>query len=157
MSVITLVGAAFSNKSDVIKEVSATSGYRTVDVNEIMALAGKSSGMSEAKIMAAFSAKTSVFNRFTHEKERSVAHLRLALAELLRADGTWSFSGPLALKGRFKRLLPAANKMDLCPTLMQRGAIDAASLPYSYAHESYKIHELVDTGTMNRSGDPLTR
>jgi TRAP-type mannitol/chloroaromatic compound transport system substrate-binding protein len=34
-------------------------------------------------------------------------------------------------------------------TLMQRGAIDAASLPYSYAHESYKIHELADWFTAN--------
>jgi len=86
MSVITIVGAAFSHKSAVIQEVSATSGYRTVDVNEIMAAASKTSGMSEAKIMAAFSAKTSVFNRFTHEKERSIAHLRLALANILKDD-----------------------------------------------------------------------
>ncbi|MEJ6002536.1 transposase [Paucibacter soli] len=50
------------------------------------------------------------------------AGLRTVQVKLLRADGTWSFSAPLALKGRFKRLLPAANKMDLCPTLMQRGA-----------------------------------
>lgn len=34
-------------------------------------------------------------------------------------------------------------------TLMQRGAIDAASLPYSYAHESYKIHEVADWFTGN--------
>lgn len=48
--------------------------------------------------------------------------LRTVQVKLLCADGTWSFSEPLALKGRFKRLLPATNKMDLCPTLVQRGA-----------------------------------
>ena len=86
MSVITIVGAAFSNKSAVIKELSKNSGYRTVDLKEILANAVKTSGMSETKIMGAFSAKTSVFNRFTHEKERSVAHLRLALAGILSED-----------------------------------------------------------------------
>lgn len=34
-------------------------------------------------------------------------------------------------------------------TLMQRGAVDAVSLPYSYAHASYKIHELADWFTTN--------
>jgi CheY-like chemotaxis protein len=43
--------------------------------------------MSESKIRGAFSAKTSLFNRFTHEKERAVAHLRMAIAEVLKEDG----------------------------------------------------------------------
>ncbi len=34
-------------------------------------------------------------------------------------------------------------------TLMQRGAVDAVSLPYSYAHASYKIDELADWFTTN--------
>ena len=37
MSVITIVGAAFSNKSAVIKEISATSGYKMVDLKKIVA------------------------------------------------------------------------------------------------------------------------
>lgn len=86
MSVITIVGAAFSNKAAVIQEISAKSDYKLVDIKDIIAQAGQTSGMTEAKIMGAFSAKTSVFNRFTHEKERSVAHLRLALATILTAD-----------------------------------------------------------------------
>jgi hypothetical protein len=48
--------------------------------------------------------------------------LRTVQVKLLRADGTWSFTPPLALKGKFKRLLPLTNKMDMCQTLMQRGA-----------------------------------
>lgn len=48
--------------------------------------------------------------------------LRTVQVKLLRADGTWSFTEPLTLKGKFKRLLPLTNKLDLCPTLMQRGA-----------------------------------
>ena len=51
-----------------------------------MAEASRSSGLPAGKIERAFSAKTSIFNRFTHERERSIAHLRLALAERLSAD-----------------------------------------------------------------------
>lgn len=86
MSVITIVGAAFSKKSAVIKELINTSGYKIVDLKKIVAGAVATSGLSDDKILAAFSAKTSVFNRFTHEKERSVAHLRLALASLMTGD-----------------------------------------------------------------------
>ncbi|MFH0785753.1 MAG: response regulator [Pseudomonadota bacterium] len=95
MSVITIVGATFSNKSAVIKEISATSGYKAIDLKKIVAGAVTSSGMSENKILGAFSAKTSVFNRFTHEKERSVAHLRLALASLM-ADDQLLITGPVS-------------------------------------------------------------
>jgi CheY-like chemotaxis protein len=38
------------------------------------------------KIKEAFLEKTSIFNKFTHEKERSIAYLRLALAEMLAQD-----------------------------------------------------------------------
>jgi cytidylate kinase len=42
--------------------------------------------MAESKIMRAFSTGTSVFNKFTLEKERSIAFLKLALAELIPED-----------------------------------------------------------------------
>jgi two-component system, OmpR family, response regulator CpxR len=86
MSVVTLVGAAFTNKSAVIRELSAGYGYNAIDFKEILASAAKTSGMDEGKIAAAFFAKTSVFNRFTREKERLVAHIRLALANLITDD-----------------------------------------------------------------------
>lgn len=100
MSVITLVGAAFSNKSAVIGEICAGSAYRAIDPGAIVADAVKTSGMNESKITAAFSAKTSVFNRFTHEKERSVAHLRLALANRMNDDN-------LLIAGPVSFLIPA--------------------------------------------------
>ncbi|KAF0188157.1 MAG: response regulator [Desulfobulbaceae bacterium] len=86
MSVITIVGAAFSNKSSVIQELANSSQYRVLAINDIVSKAVATSGMAESKIVGAFSSKTSVFNRFTHEKERSVAHLRLALASLITDD-----------------------------------------------------------------------
>ena len=133
MSVITLVGAAFCNKSLVSKEVSATSGYKTVDINEIVASAGRSSGMSEAKIMAAFSAKTSIFNRFTHEKERSVAHLRLALAQVLREDnllldGPVSFLIPEKITHVLRVCLVADSKYRISEAMQREGLSEKAAL-----------------------------
>lgn len=72
--------------------------------------------------------------------------LRTVQVKLLRADGTWSFSGPLALKGRFKRLLPAANKMDLCPTLMQRGAKTWLSCPVEVRPPKYLANKAFAAG-----------
>lgn len=95
MSVITAVGAAFSNKSSVIKELIAASTFRPLELQSILDAAAATSGMTEARLRGAFSAKTSVFNRFTHEKERSVAHLRLALAELLQ-DDQMLITGPVS-------------------------------------------------------------
>ncbi|MEJ6002772.1 transposase [Paucibacter soli] len=63
--------------------------------------------------------------------------LRTVQVKLLRSNGAWSFSEPLTLKGRFKRLLPATNKMDLCPTLMQRGAKVWLSCPVEVRPPKY--------------------
>ena len=50
------------------------------------------------------------------------AGIETVQVKLLQADGRWRFSKPFAVKGKFKRLLPQANKLDLCPALMQQGA-----------------------------------
>lgn len=133
MSIITLVGAAFSNKAAVSKEVSATSGYTAVDINEIVASAARTSGMSESKILAAFSAKTSVFNRFTHEKERSVAHLRLALAEILKQDrlligGPVSFLIPDKITHVLRVCLVGELKHRLNEAMQREGLSEKAAL-----------------------------
>lgn len=86
MSVITVIGAAFSNKSSVVEELVAASTFRLIELQRILDAAAATSGLTETRLRGAFSAKTSVFNRFTHEKERSVAHLRLALAQLMQDD-----------------------------------------------------------------------
>ena len=53
--------------------------------------------MAQSKIKRAFSSKTSVFNKFTLEKERSLAYIKLAVADLIAADNALitCFSGQL--------------------------------------------------------------
>ncbi|MBC2714797.1 MAG: response regulator [Desulfobacteraceae bacterium] len=99
MSIITFFSGSYCNDAAVLDKFMQKSGYPVVDDRMIMAEASRASGLSEKKIQGAFSAKTSIFNQFTHEKERSIAHLRLALAGMLDADN-------LIISGASSLLIP---------------------------------------------------
>ncbi|GBC61244.1 response regulator [Desulfonema ishimotonii] len=86
MSAITIFSSIFCRKESVVRTLADKTGYHCVSDKDIIARAAELSGMKPDKIQKAFSAKTSVFNNFTHEKERTVAWLRLALAEILTRD-----------------------------------------------------------------------
>ena len=135
MSVITLIGAAFSNKSAVIKEITSTSDYKTLDLQKIVTGAVAGSGMNEGKILGAFSAKTSVFNRFTHEKERSVAHLRLSLAQLMTEDqllitGPVSFLIPDKISHVLRVCLVAELKFRITEAMQREGIAEKTALQH---------------------------
>lgn len=102
MSVITVFNGLFSESGVVVKRVLDSTGYRLVTDQEIVADAAGLSGLAEDKIARAFQAKTSVFNAFSHEKERAIAWLRLAMANKLREQDKVLFSG-------FASQLPAAD------------------------------------------------
>ena len=86
MSVITIFSGTFCKDEPVVKNVLSSTGYKLVTDNDIVAEASRLSGMPANKIMRAFSAKESVFNDFTHEKDVSIACLKLAVAEKLSGD-----------------------------------------------------------------------
>ena len=86
MSVVTVFSGIFCREDHAVQRLLASTGYKLVGDENVVAEASRLSGMSESKIGRAFSARTSVFNKFTHEKESSIAHLRLALAQMLSDD-----------------------------------------------------------------------
>jgi len=86
MPVISIFSGMYCKANDVVQKTIEKTGYRLVTDRNIATEASKMSGMPENKIMKAFSGKTSVFNRFTHEKERLIAQLRLALAGMLSEE-----------------------------------------------------------------------
>ncbi|OPX37457.1 MAG: response regulator [Desulfobacteraceae bacterium 4484_190.2] len=86
MSIITIFSGTFCKEDAVIQKVLDHTGYRLITDKDLVAEASRISGMSEEKIMRAFSARASVFNKFTHEKERSIAHIRYALAQIMSGD-----------------------------------------------------------------------
>lgn len=86
MPVITLFSGSFCKSEPVIERLLARTGYELILDETLVSEASAISTMSPAKIKRAFSSKTSVFNEFTHEKERSIAYLKLALARILARD-----------------------------------------------------------------------
>jgi two-component system response regulator CpxR len=76
MPVITIFSGSYCNEKQVVQEIGAITGYRLISDNQIVAEASRLSNIPENRIERVFFHKTSVFNRLTHERERSLAHLR---------------------------------------------------------------------------------
>jgi two-component system, OmpR family, response regulator CpxR len=101
MSVITVFSGTHCREEAVVQGLASKTGFELATDAEIAQKASTSSEMGESKIMRAFSAKTSVFHKFTHEKERSIAYLKLALAQRLSSDR-------IIVHGFVSHLLPKA-------------------------------------------------
>jgi len=92
MPVIGIFSGTFCKQEPVVQELHKQIGYEIASDSDIVKKASGLCGIAASKIERAFSAKTSVFNNFTHEKERSIAHMKLAVAQMLVEDRT-IFSG----------------------------------------------------------------
>jgi two-component system, OmpR family, response regulator CpxR len=86
MSIIAVFAGTYCNDALVIEKILKETGYTYRTDSNMVTKASRASGLSESKIVKAFSAKTSAFNQFTHEKERSISYLKLAVAETLFED-----------------------------------------------------------------------
>ena len=86
MSVLTFFSGSYCGKESIISDVVSQSGFKQLSDNHLVAKASALSGMQEKKIARSFLEKPSVFNKFTHEKERATAYLRLAVAEYLAEE-----------------------------------------------------------------------
>jgi len=86
MSIITIFAGIYCNEESAIKEILKKTGYTYLTDSDIVSKAVTLSDLSESKILKAFSSKTSVFSQFSNEKERSIAYLKLAVAETLAGD-----------------------------------------------------------------------
>jgi CheY-like chemotaxis protein len=141
MSVITIFSGTFCSADAVVGDIIESTGYRRIDDTLVVDRAAAMSGMPEGKIRRAFSARTSVFNTFTHEKECSVACLRLALAEELEA-------GPAVVHGFTSLLIhPTINHVlrvcliaDTAYRIQQAGVIqdlsEKAALKQIHTHDA---------------------
>ena len=101
MPIITIFPGTFCNEDIVLQELIAHTGYKPVTDSDLTEEAASLSGIDASKISRAFVSRTSIFNKFTHEKERSIAYLKLALAEKLTDDN-------LLLSGFSGHLIPKA-------------------------------------------------
>lgn len=101
MSVITLFSGSYCNGDEVARKVVEMSGYTLMNEEALIAEASTQFGMDEGKLTKALMGKASVFNKFTHEKERSLACLKVTLAQVLKSRDN------LLLKGFAGLMIPA--------------------------------------------------
>ncbi|NNG00180.1 MAG: response regulator [Desulfobacteraceae bacterium] len=100
MPVITVFNGSFCRQDKVAGLLSAPDGFPRLTDEDVVGAAAEISGGPVSKISRAFTARTSVFNNFTHEKECSIALLKLALAQRLGDENllVTGFSGHLIPK-----------------------------------------------------------
>jgi len=80
MAVITIFSGAFCRGDQVAEFMSQSYGLELVPDEAVTLEASKRSQISQDKFHCALSGETSVFNRFTHEKERCLAHVKGVLS-----------------------------------------------------------------------------
>ena len=99
MSVISIFSSIFCDEEPVLTGLSNKTGFILLRDSDVVHEASKDSGIPVNKMERAFSSRSSVFNKFTHEKERSIAHLKLTLARMLADDN-------LIIEGYISHLIP---------------------------------------------------
>jgi len=134
MSTITLFSGSFCNDQEISRLLVDHTGYRLIRDEEVVSAASAISGLGAGKIARAFSGKASVFNSFTHEKERSIAYLKLAMAELLPAEN-------LIIAGFVSHLIPKkiSHVLRVCLIADPKFRIAAAQQQGVPAKEAAKI------------------
>ncbi|MDD2464365.1 MAG: response regulator [Desulfobulbus sp.] len=98
MSVVTLFNGSFCLSDQFVEMLQAKIGYSVITDTDIVAKAAGMSAISPRKIENILNNKPSIFNNITHEKERGISWLKLAMAEtLLETDRTliYGFTGHL--------------------------------------------------------------
>ncbi len=97
MPAISIFSGAFCNGERVIQDVFDSTGHQLITDDMIVDNASEYSSIPAEKIRQAFSSKASIFNTFTHEKECSIAYLKLTISKLLETQNIifFGYSGLL--------------------------------------------------------------
>lgn len=86
MPVTNIFYGSYCGAEEVVRMVIEKTGYQFVDDSLLISETGKRFSIDESKIRKALSGKASIFNKFTHEKERCLAYIRRVLSDFLKAD-----------------------------------------------------------------------
>ena len=83
MPVITLFSGSYCQAEEVALEIAGKAGYKLFADRDLIAETSKRFHVEEGKLLKAMTQKTSVFNKFTHERERCLAWYKAAVVERL--------------------------------------------------------------------------
>jgi two-component system, OmpR family, response regulator CpxR len=82
-SSLAVFSGVYCRGEEVVTALAGATGLRVVSDHDLVQAAANRFGVSESTIARVFSVKRSVFDKFTHEKERARAYLCLVLSELM--------------------------------------------------------------------------
>ena len=99
MTSMGIFSAAYCNAESLVDRLARSNSLTVISDADVVHRGSKTSGLSETALRKAFSGRSSLFNRFTFEKERSIAFLRHALCEMLSDP-------PFIIHGFCAHLLP---------------------------------------------------
>jgi len=83
MSVISIFSGRYCNEQNIVAKLGDETHFRIIDDKYILEKASELSGIEIEKIRKTFSDKISMFNKFTHDREKSIASMKLAVANEL--------------------------------------------------------------------------
>jgi two-component system response regulator CpxR len=86
MSVVSIFSGSFCGAEEVAHQVADRLGYSLLRDEDLIGRIVKEGGPSAEILRRAMYGRTSVFNQFSHEKERAVSWLKLAMAEILENE-----------------------------------------------------------------------
>ncbi len=92
MSSIALYYTLFTEEEAVKERLLTVSGYRIIQDADIISEAAKRYSFDKDKIERTLFGPTSVFNKFTHERERIATYVKIVLTDFLKEEGV-VFSG----------------------------------------------------------------
>jgi len=121
MPIISLFSGTYCLGEKTVPVLLDRTGYKLVKDRDIVREASEHSPLSAEKLDRALSMRTSLFNSFTGEQERSVSQLRLTLAEKLSQDG-------LVVDGNCIHLIPrtVSHVLRVCLIADMSSRIDTA-------------------------------
>jgi two-component system, OmpR family, response regulator CpxR len=135
MPVVTVFSGTYCNDEPVLQALLRHTQYKLVSDMDLIAEASRLSSLPEHKIERAFSSRTSSFNKITHEREKSIAYLRLALARMQSMDDLIinGFVGQLIPRDlehvlRICLIADMNNRVAAAMALLQVSAADATKL-----------------------------
>jgi len=137
MPVITVFSGTYCHDEPVLQALLRHTRYTLVSDMDLVAEASRLSSLPEHKIERAFSSRTSSFNKITHEREKSIAFLRLALARMQSMDDLifTGFVGQL-----IPRYLDHVLRLCLIADMNNRVAAAMAFMQVSAADATKLIH-----------------
>ena len=134
MPIVTVFNALYCNEEKVLQLLLDKTGYTLISDNDVVAAASKIAPLSTDKLARVFSNRTSLFNQFTREKERSIAYLRLAVANMLQG-------GSLMIAGFSSQLVPGtiSHVLRICLVAEMSSRLHQATIQAPIEKEPIKL------------------